>query len=417
MSIEAILITIVMFFLLVGVHEWGHLFFAKRAGILVREFAIGFGPKVFSFNKSETQYTFRLIPFGGYVRMAGEDPEIVQINDGQTIALQLTDSKVSKIYLDRIEHRTEVIVGSVHRIDLEKDLSVTLDVDGDIQTYYIEPAAMIVARDNETQIAPLDRQFGSKTVGQRAMTLFAGPMMNGVLALVLFFVFVMMSGIVTNLKVGSLESGSAAEAAGLLPDDVIVSVNDVDVGTDTRKLIESIQASPDKQMSWSIVRDGMQQRIDITPQNIDGVGIVGIAIGPVTKSPNFLEAIKETWNITVYAGEVIVNALRMLVTFQLTWDDVGGPVRMVEFTGEATKLGLDTLVHWTAILSLYLGIFNLLPFPALDGGRLLFIGIEAIRGKPVHPNRESLVHFIGFAMFMMLMIIVTYNDIIRLFKG
>lgn len=417
MSIEAILITIVMFFLLVGVHEWGHLYFAKRAGILVREFAIGFGPKVISFTKNETQYTFRLIPFGGYVRMAGEDPEIVQINDGQTIAIHLTDNKASKIYLDRIEQRTDVIVGSVHRIDLEKDLRVTLDVDGDVQTYAIDPAALMIARDNETQIAPLDRQFGSKTVGQRAMTLFAGPMMNGVLALVLFFVFVMMSGVVTNLKVGSIVSDSVAEQVGLQPDDVILSVNNVDVGTDSRRLIETIQASPNKEMTWEIVRDGVHQQIKITPENIDDVGIVGIVIGAVTKTPNLLEAVKETWNRAVYAGEIIINAIRMLVTFQLTWDDVGGPVRMVEFTGEASKLGMDTLVHWTAILSLYLGVFNLLPFPALDGGRLLFIGLEAVRGKPVNPNRESLVHFIGFAMFMVLMIIVTYNDIIRLFKG
>src|SRR5690554_1273737 len=100
-----------MFFLLVGFHEWGHYFFAKRAGILVREFAIGFGPKVFSYRKGETQYTFRLIPFGGYVRMAGEDPEVIQINKGQTIALKVHDNKVKLLYLDRIDQRSDVILG------------------------------------------------------------------------------------------------------------------------------------------------------------------------------------------------------------------------------------------------------------------------------------------------------------------
>lgn len=241
--------------------------------------------------------------------------------------------------------------------------------------------------------------------------------MNGVLALVLFFVFVMMAGVPTHLEVGQIVSGSAAEAADLRTNDVIIDVDGEPVGTDTRKLISVIQSSPEREMIWSIKRDGIEKQVRVTPESVEGIGIIGIGISTATRTPTIFEALRETWHITVYAGELIVKALQMLVTLQLTWDDVGGPVRMVEFTGEAAKLGFATLVHWTAILSLYLGIFNLLPFPALDGSRLLFIGIEALRGKPINPNRESLVHFIGFAMIMMLMVIVTYNDIVRLFKG
>lgn len=417
LSFEVILITIVMFFLLVGFHEFGHFIFAKRAGILVREFAIGFGPKVFAFKKGETQYTFRLIPFGGYVRMAGEDPEVIQINPGQTIAIKQHEGKVNVIYLDRIDQRSHVTLGVVESIDLEHDLRIELDTDGDLQTYDVSPNALIVAREQETQIAPYNRQFGSKTVGQRALTIFAGPMMNVILAFILFLTFVILAGVPTKLEIGHVDEQSAAEAAGLKAHDIVVDIDGVEIGTNSQKMIETIQASPNRNMRWTIIRDDVMQQISITPKDVDGVGIVGIGISHVTRTPTVIEALKETWNITIYAGQIIMTGLKMLVTLQVSWDDFGGPVRIAEYTGEAASLGYKTLIHWTAILSLYLGIFNLLPFPALDGSRLMFIGLEAVRGKPVNPNRESLVHFIGFAMIMMLMIVVTYNDILRLFKG
>lgn len=422
MTAEVIFITVFMFFLLVGIHEWGHYYFAKRAGILVREFAIGFGPKVFSYKKGETRFTFRLLPFGGYVRMAGEDPEVIQINKGQTIALKIENDTVKNLYLDQLDLRTNVIRGAVHHIDLEKNLEVRLDVDGEFQTYDIDPQALIITKGKETQIAPYDRQFASKTTGQRALTIFAGPFMNGVLALVLFFAFVLMTGIPINnptyLEVGNVVKGSAASEAGLKKKDIITVVDGERIGADNEKLVKLIQASPENEMKWSIIRSEKPMEIMITPELFeDGVGRVGIGIALPTRPPSIVEAIQETWSKTVFAGDLIIRGLKMLVTLQLGWDDLGGPVRIVEFTGEAASYGIETLISWAALLSLYLGIFNLLPFPALDGSRLVFIGLEAVRGKPVDPNRESLVHFIGFALIMVLMVVVTYNDILRLFTG
>ncbi|MDF2716542.1 MAG: metalloprotease RseP, partial [Paenibacillus sp.] len=175
MSPQVIFQIVLLFFVLVTIHEWGHYYFAKRAGILVREFAIGFGPKLFSFIRGETRYTLRLLPIGGFVRMAGEDPEIVQIQPGQTIAVALDQGRVSRIYLDQLDQRSNVVQGTVERIDLERELSVVLDVDGEKLTYAVHPQAFMVAKSKETQIAPWDRQFGSKTVGQRALSIFAGP--------------------------------------------------------------------------------------------------------------------------------------------------------------------------------------------------------------------------------------------------
>lgn len=417
---QVIVLTVLVFFVLVGIHEWGHFFFAKRAGILVREFAIGFGPKIFSFTKGETKYTFRILPLGGFVRMAGEDPEIIQINPGQTVAVKLNNNAVTHLYLDQLDQRSNVLRGVVEHIDIEKELLIRLNLEGEVLQYPVDPRAMMVTRGRETQIAPWNRQFGSKTVNQRALAIFAGPMMNFLLAFVLFISFVYASGIplknATYLKIGRVVQDSAAEKANIHPGDVVYKVNDELIGGDSDKLIQAISHSPEKKMNWDVIRDGKHIQLEVTPQDVEGRGLVGVEINLPTRSPGFKEAVQIGGTQMGMATKQIFIGLKALVTLQFAWDDLGGPLRMVEVTGEAASRGYETLIFWAAILSLYLGIFNLLPFPALDGSRLVFLGIEAIRGKPVDPNRESIVHFIGFAMLMLLMLAVTYNDILRLFN-
>lgn len=420
MSAEVILLTVLMFFVLVASHEWGHYYFAKRAGILVREFAIGFGPRLVSFKKGETRYTLRLLPLGGFVRMAGEDPEVLDIKVGQTVAVALDErgEKVVRIYLDQLDARRNALRGVVEDLDLERRLTLSLDVDGDLQTYAVAPDALLISRGRETQIAPLDRQFGSKTVGQRSMAIFAGPMMNFILAFILFIVFTYMTGVrVDNpdhIVLSSITEHSPAAQAGLKKGDVVVSVDGVSIGTDREGLIRLIQRSPGKEMTWVVRRGGETREFHVTPRSEQGIGVVGVGISFPTRAPTIQEAITNTGQTMWNATKQIVIGLKMLVTLQLTLDDMGGVIRITEVTGEAVSQGMNMYVFWAGVLSLYLGIFNLLPFPALDGSRLMFLGIEAVRGRPVDPKRESLVHFIGFAMLMVLMIAVTYNDILRL---
>lgn len=412
-----------MFFVIVTVHEWGHYFFAKRAGILVREFAIGFGPKLLSFKRDETQFTLRLLPFGGYARMAGEDPELVQISDGQTVALRLENDQVRKIYLDRLDSRKNVIRGEVQYIDLEDDLKVRLDVDGETLTYQVHPQAMLVTKGKETQIAPRDRQYGSKTVGQRALSIFAGPLMNFILAFVLFALHTQMGGIPleqpSHLQIGEVMQGMPAEEVGLKTGDIIETINGTPVGTDANKMIEMIQASKNKSMTWTVKRGEETLQVTITPKGAENeAGKIGSTI--ITVFPTRSASFGETFQV---AGEDMVNTTKAIfLGFQqlinrFNMDDLGGPVRTFEVTGQIAKQGIVQLTYWAAILSLYLGIFNLLPIPALDGSRLIFLGVEALRGKPIDPNREGMVHFIGFAMLFLLMIAVTYNDILRLIHG
>lgn len=412
-----------MFFVIVTVHEWGHYFFAKRAGILVREFAIGFGPKLLSFKRGETQFTLRLLPFGGYARMAGEDPELIQISEGQTIALRLENDKVRKIYLDRLDSRKNVIRGEVQHIDLEDDLAVRLNVDGEALTYRVHPQAMLVAKGKETQIAPRDRQYGSKTVGQRALSIFAGPLMNFILAFVLFALHTQMAGIPldqpSHLQIGEVMKGMPAEEVGLKTGDIIETINGTPVGTDANKMIEMIQASKNKPMTWTIKRGDETLNITITPkgaENEDGkIGSTIVTVFP-TRSASFGETFQVAGEDMVNTTKAIFLGFKQLIN-RFNMDDLGGPVRTFEVTGQIAKQGIVQLTYWAAILSLYLGIFNLLPIPALDGSRLIFLGVEALRGKPIDPNREGMVHFIGFAMLFLLMIAVTYNDILRLIHG
>ncbi|PYI50444.1 RIP metalloprotease RseP [Paenibacillus flagellatus] len=417
LSPQVVFQIVLLFFVLVTIHEWGHFYFAKRAGILVREFAIGFGPKLFSFIRGETRYTLRLLPIGGFVRMAGEDPEIVHIQPGQTIAVSLEQGRVKRIYLDQLDQRTNVIQGTAERIDLERELSVQLDVGGEKLSYAVHPQAFMIAKGKETQIAPWDRQFGSKTVGQRALSIFAGPFMNFILAFVLYVVVMFLAGMPTNVKIDRVEPDSPALKAGLQAGDVITRVNGTPIGSDPSELTGLIRESANKKMEWTVLRGGKEQMLHVTPEIKEQTALVGVRLTSDKRSTGVGEALEGGWTNMVQATKLILTGFKTLVLGQFTLDDLGGPVRIVEVTSEHASAGLPQYTFWAASMSLYLGIFNLLPFPALDGSRLVFLGFEAVRGRPVDPNRESMVHFVGFAMLMLLMIAVTYNDILRLIKG
>ncbi|WP_340003832.1 RIP metalloprotease RseP [Paenibacillus sp. FSL K6-0276] len=421
--VQVVLLTVLMFFVLVTVHEWGHYYFAKRAGILVREFAIGFGPKLFSYKRNETQFTLRLLPFGGYARMAGEDPEIIEIGSGQTIAVRLgQDNKVKNIYLDALDTRKNVIRGEALHTDLENDLQIRLDVDGEVTTYDVHPQAMMIRGTQQTQIAPKDRQFGSKTVGQRALAIVAGPVMNFLLAFVLFAIHIQMAGVPvenpTYVKIGDVSEGMPAQEAGLQKGDIIVSINGEKIGSDYQKMINLTSESKGKEMKWTLQRGDETLNVNLVPRSMEGQegGKIGITPELPTRKAGIGETLTGSGKAMVDTTEAIFLGFKQLIN-KFNMDDIGGPVRTFEVTGKIAQQGIQYLTYWAAILSLYLGIFNLLPIPALDGSRLAFLGVEALRGKPVDPSREGMVHFVGFALLFLLMIAVTYNDILRLISG
>jgi len=416
---ETLLSVIIIFGLLVFIHEWGHLYFAKRAGILCREFAIGFGPKIFSWKKDETVYTIRLLPLGGFVRMAGEDPEMIDIKPGYEIGLVFNAArKVSKIIVNNKSKHPEALVVQVEKIDLEHKLIVeAYNDEGERIQYKIDEQAKLVQDEQETQIAPWNRQFGSKTVGQRALAIFAGPLMNFVLAVVILIAFALFQGMpVDEAKVGDVTADSAASEAGLVEGDRVIAIESQPIDT-WEEMTGIIQQHPNELIVFEVERNGQQLTIPVTPnervgQFGDAEGFVGIA-RPTEFS--LIGSIVFGFTQTYAFMTMIFEVLGMIVTGQFSLDYVAGPVGIYNYTGEAAAMGIFVLMQWAAALSVNLGIINLLPIPAMDGGRLIFIGIEAVRGKPMDPQKEGLVHFIGFALLMLLMIVVTWNDINKFF--
>ena len=411
---------IVIFGALVFFHELGHFIFAKRAGILCREFAIGMGPKVFSHKKGETTYTIRLLPIGGFVRMAGEDPEVVEIKPGYRIGL-LFDKQdhVTKIILNNKEKFPNCRIVEVEYADIEQELVIKgfpEDEDESLHAFKVLPNAVIIENGVESQIAPVDRQFGSKTLAQRFMAIFAGPMMNFVLAFILFIVIALLQGVPSNeAKLGEITPDGAAKMAGLKKGDIVQSINGSEISSWT-DVVEIIRKNPNEELDFSIVRGGNEKDIQVTPleKTVEGkkMGIIGV-YSPVEKSP--VQAVKSGFTETYFWTKQIFVMLGKLITGQFSIDALSGPVGIYNSTAEVAKSGIYYLMKWAGILSINLGIMNLLPIPALDGGRLMFFAVEAVRGKPIDRQKEGMVHFIGFALLMLLMLVVTWNDIQRFF--
>ncbi|WP_153462581.1 RIP metalloprotease RseP [Sediminibacillus terrae] len=416
---NTIIAFILMFGLLVFVHEFGHFIFAKRAGMLVREFAIGFGPKIFSNKKNETLYTIRLLPIGGYVRVAGEDPEIIELKPGQHIGLEFNPGgTVSKIIVNNKSKHPDARVIEVEHADLDHRLIIEgYEVDEEEKlSFSIDPKAGFVMDEVETQIAPYDRQFASKTKLQRAMQLFAGPMMNFLLAAVIFFLLGMLNGVPADRAIiGNVVSDSPAEEAGFQNGDEVIRIGDTSIST-WEEFTEIVRAHPEEELDMTVERDNEQVDVQVVPKsNVaqdQEIGQIGVQ---AATEKSVLKAIPYSINQTYEWIKLILVNLSMLVTGQFSLDMLSGPVGIYDATDQVVQTGMLNLLMWTSALSINLGIINLLPLPALDGGRLLFVGIEAVRGKPIDPQKEGVVHFIGFALLMLLMIVVTWNDIQRLF--
>ncbi len=410
---------IVIFGALVFFHELGHLIFAKRAGILCREFAIGFGPKVFSYKKNETTYTIRLLPLGGFVRMAGEDPEMIELKAGHRVGLVLGENeKIKKIILNNKDRYPNIRVIEVEKADLEHRLYIRgyEEDEEQLKTFDISKEAVFVEDGVETQIAPWDRQFASKSLPQRALAIFAGPLFNFVLAFFIFVLVGLLQGVPTNDPVlGNLTEDGAAKESGLQKNDIVRSIDGNEITT-WEDIVSIIQKHPGDELRFNVERDGTMEEIPVTPkpQEIEGkeIGIIGVH-SPVEKSP--LKVVTNSGQQTYEWTKMIFVLLGKLVSGEFSIDALSGPVGIYQSTDVVAKSGIFYLMRWAAILSINLGIMNLLPIPALDGGRLMFFAVEAVRGKPIDRQMEGMVHFIGFALLMVLMLVVTWNDIQRFF--
>lgn len=414
---------ILIFGLLVFFHEFGHFLFAKRAGIMVREFAIGMGPKIYWRTHGETIYTVRLLPIGGYVRMAGEDMDGTELQPGYRVGLIVDEDNVVKkiIFNQNNKQLPDLLFLEVERADLEKELFVEgYDEEEKLVRYSVARDCMLVENGRETLIAPYDRQFNAKTVGQRAMTIFAGPLFNFILAFVIYLLIGLFYGVPTYEPIiTEVVANDPAAQAGMVAGDKVTAIDGQAVEK-WQDLAGKVQDRPGETINVTIERDGQTKNLPMTVKEMtdENTGETFGQIGVKYESPrefNPLKAVvygaQETYNMTVRIFEL----LGMLVTGKFTIDALSGPVGIYKATEAVAQYGFMNLMNWAAMLSINLGIMNLLPLPALDGGRLLFFGYEALRGKPIDRQKEGLVHFVGIVLLMILMVIVTWNDIQRFF--
>lgn len=414
---------IIVFGILVLVHEFGHFYVAKKNHILVREFSIGMGPKVWWHRSTGTTYTLRLLPVGGYVRLAGMDDEDDEaLRPGTPITVETNDDGVvTRINASDKHQLFNGIPVQLVDHDLTDDLWIKGYVNGDedqMKVFSVDHDAIFVEPDGTSvQIAPRDVQFQSASLPARMAVNFAGPFNNFLLSLVVFILLgFTLSGIPTNSnRLGSVMPHSVAAKAGLKTGDRIVAVNHKKT-TNWTALATTISGNANKKLAVTYVRSGSTHHTQMTPKAVkegtQKVGQVGIR---EDLSYQVSDRLSYGWQRFTRSGMLIFEVLGHMVTHGFDLNDLGGPVAIYAGTSAATSQGVNGVLNFLALLSINLGIVNLLPIPALDGGKLLFNIIEGIIRRPIPERVEGIVNLAGFALLMLLMILVTWNDIQRYF--
>lgn len=346
---QTLLISLIVFGIIIFVHEFGHFILAKLSGIRVEEFSLGMGPQIIGHKKGETVYSIRALPLGGFCKMTGEMGD-------------------------------------------DKD-------------------------------APPDaHSFNEKSLLARMSVIVSGSLMNFLLGALIFALMFSVIGIPKDYKnfIGEVMPGSVAEKAGINANDEIISINGKTLNS-WSEVTEVIHNSSEKNLEIELRRDKETYVVSVIPEYDEErqVGFIGITPRDVIwERIAFLAGIGNGFTQTFTLTMEMLRQLGLLITGQVSSEGVAGPVGIIQLIGESARFGWINVANLTALISINLGLINLLPIPALDGGRLFFLIIEAVRGgRKVEPEKENLVHFIGFALLMGLMVFITYKDIIRWLSG
>jgi regulator of sigma E protease len=342
---------IFVFGIVVFVHEGGHFLMARRAGVGVREFALGFGPKIYRRKFHETDFSIGLLPLGGFVRVMGLD--------------DTEDEKGKKI--------------------------------------------------------PKKLDYNQKSMIDRLLIVAGGPIMNLVLSIVVFFALFAVIGTPSGVsnKVQLVVGDSPAAKAGIQNGDIFLEVNGRPI-TDMKKIIEEvIWVNKGQALKFLIQRGDQKIEREIVPifREESGRALMGVQFSSSQYTRiNPWDALKLSLKKTFDFSKDVIESLRLLVSGKESVSALSGPLGIAKMSGEIAKGGFYPLLNWIAVISIYLGIFNLLPLPALDGGRIVFLGYEAIFRRKPNANIENWIHMVGFVLLLGMMVLVTvFNDLPKLF--
>ncbi len=356
---------IVVLGLVVFIHEMGHFLIARLNGVAVEAFSIGFGPEIAGFHdKQGTRWRIAWIPLGGYVKFLGDEN-----------AASMPSA---------------------------------------------EAAANVSAEDRA-------RMFQFKPVGVRAAVVAAGPLANFVLALVIFTGLFMAYGkTVIEPQVDEVVAGTPAAAAGVEPGDLILSIDGENIES-FQDMVRIVGLSAGSPLDIVVRRNGEQKLLTVTPELVEtetrfgktkiariGIRGAGDRTNVAIKTYSPVEALAESARETYFWIKQPLIFIGELIGGRASADQLGGPVRIAQMSKEVASVGIPELLRWTAIISISIGLINLFPIPVLDGGHLVFYGIEAIRGRPLNEKAQEIGFRIGLALVLMLMIFVTWNDVTQL---
>lgn len=406
--------SLIIFSLVIIIHELGHFWAAKSVGITVHEFSLGMGPEIKSIKKGETKYSIKLFPIGGYVKMEGEDDDSFS-----------EDSFNSKSVLNRLK---VIAMGPIMNFVLALIIFVMVigfygintNVIEEIEPTLNEFEAGLRSGDEILEINDVNVKYwdeiqdevSSSKNGYNITIKRDNNTMN-------FYIphnYRYMIGISPEIiddeytnTIGFIDETMPAFEAGLRSGDEIISIN----GTETKEwelIRDIINQSEGKQIEIEVLRDNQEEVINVEPDN-------QISLGYYTKvEKNISSIILGSFHKTIYYVKLMFKFIIMLVGGEVGSEAIAGPVGIINMIGQAANLGIYPLLNLAAFISINLGFVNLLPIPALDGSRILFLIIEKIRGKRIPPDKEGYIHFVGFVLLIALMFFVLYNDIVRLMR-
>jgi regulator of sigma E protease len=423
---------------LVFVHELGHFLAAKRVGIRVLKFQLGFNPTVVSFRRGDTEYSIGALPLGGYVKMAGENPEDVEHDERGTV-VRRSDEFLSKTKWERFQ---VLIMGPVMNIALALVLTAIVLYQGIERIAYEEqapivgvvaagsPAAGVDIRPGDRLVSVNGRQVTTwsrflQEVGTRPdREIEVGFLRDGLEQTRTVKTKVMRQnrfefgdiGVLPNVHpyVRTVQPGGAAETAGIKNGDIVIDVDGQPI-TFGYQLKEAIAKHPEQPITLTILRDGQQQKVRATPARNGTEGLLGIGIGDETikTKPDAWGAIKESVNKNVEYSGLIFQTLWGLVTRETSPKQLMGPVAIAQLSGEAASLSWIALFGLMASISLNLGLLNLMPIPVLDGGHIFIMALEGLARRDFSMRAKEKMLLAGFVLILMLMVTVIYNDLTR----